>query len=157
VPPESEAGRLRPRNAGRVEAATAQDAAALVRLAAAALPEPWSELGFAQEIAAPLARVWVVRGPGGAPVGYLVAHAVLGEIQLLSLAVAAGFRRQGIGRRLVEHALEQERGAVSAHLEVRSNDAGAQAFYARLRFRAVGRRPGFYPGGVDALTLARVL
>jgi ribosomal-protein-alanine N-acetyltransferase len=74
-----------------------------------------------------------------------------------SVNVAAGFRRQGIGRRLVEHALEQERGAVSAHLEVRSNDAGAQAFYARLRFRAVGRRPGFYPGGVDALTLARVL
>ena len=151
MPPESKAGLT------RVEAATAQDAVALARLAEAALPEAWSERGFAEEIEAATARVWVARGPGGEPVGYLVAHAVCEEIQVLSLAVAAGFRRQGIGRRLVEHALEQEPGAAIAHLEVRSNDVGAQAFYARLRFRAIGRRPGFYPGGVDAISLSRVL
>ena len=149
MPPGSEAGRL--------AAATAQDAAALAQLAAAALPEPWSEEGFAQEIEAPLARVWIARGPAGAPVGYLVAHVLGEEIQVLSLAVAAGFRRQGIGRSLVEHALAEERGARIAHLEVRSNDAGAQAFYARLRFQPVGRRRGFYPGGVDALSLVRRL
>ena len=149
MPPESEAGWL--------GAATAQDAAALAQLAAAALPEPWSERGFAAEIAAPQARVWLARGPAGRPLGYLVAHVVCEEIQVLSLAVDASYRRLGIGRRLVEHALEQEPGAAIAHLEVRSNDAGAQAFYARLRFRAIGRRPGFYPGGVDAISLARVL
>jgi len=141
----------------RVEAATARDAPALARLAAAALPEPWSEQGFAEEIEAAAARVWVARDSGGEPIGYLVAHTVQAEIQLLSLAVDAGCRRRGIGRSLVEHALGQERGAAIAHLEVRSNDAGAQAFYARLRFQPVGRRPGFYPGGVDAISLARVL
>jgi ribosomal protein S18 acetylase RimI-like enzyme len=99
----------------------------------------------------------VARGSGGLPIGYLVAHVVQGEIQVLSLAVDACHRRLGIGRRLVEHALEQEPGAAIAHLEVRSNDVGAQAFYARLRFRAIGRRPGFYPGGVDAISLARLL
>jgi ribosomal protein S18 acetylase RimI-like enzyme len=151
VPPESEVGLT------RVEAATAQDAVALARLAAAALPEAWSERGFAQEIAAPVARVWVARGSGGAPIGYLVAHAMFEEIQVLSLAVAARYRRRGIGRRLVEHALEQEPGAAIAHLEVRSDDTGAQAFYARLGFQPVGRRPGFYPGGVDAVSLTRVL
>jgi ribosomal-protein-alanine N-acetyltransferase len=41
------------------------------------------------------------------------------------------------------------------HLEVRSNDAAAQAFYERLGFRRVGLRRGFYAGGVDALLLAR--
>jgi len=151
VPPGSDAG------SARIEAATARDAPALARLAAAALPEAWSERGFAEEIEAPQARVWVVRCPDGEPIGYLVAHAVLEEIQVLSLAVDASYRRLGIGRRLVEHALEQEPGAAIAHLEVRSNDAGAQAFYARLRFRAIGRRPGFYPGGVDAISLSRVL
>ena len=151
MPPGSE------RAPAKVEAATAEDAAALARLAASALPEPWSEGGFAEEIAAPLARVWVVRGPGGAPVGYVALHAVQDEIQVLSLAVAAPYRRLGIGRSLVEHALAREPGAGIAHLEVRSNDAGAQAFYARLRFRPVGRRAGFYPGGVDAIALARVL
>lgn len=151
MPPESDEAPV------RIEAATARDAPALAGLAAAALPEAWSERGFAQEIAAPVARVWVARGSGGAPIAYLVAHAVLEEIQVLSLAVAACHRRRGIGRRLVEHALAQEPGAAIAHLEVRGNDAGAQAFYARLRFRAIGRRPGFYPGGVDAISLARVL
>ena len=141
----------------QVEAATARDAAALARLAAQALPEAWSERGFAQEIAAPVARVWVARRSDGEPIGYLVAHAVQDEIQVLSLAVAAPHRRRGVGRALLEHALAREPDAAVAHLEVRSNDAGAQAFYARLRFRAVGRRPGFYPGGVDAITLARVL
>ena len=38
----------------------------------------------------------------------------------------------------------------AAHLEVRSNDAGAQAFYERLGFRAVGRRRRLLPGGSDA-------
>jgi ribosomal protein S18 acetylase RimI-like enzyme len=40
---------------------------------------------------------------------------------------------------------------------VRSNDAGAQAFYASLRFRPVGRRTRFYPGGIDAIAMVRDL
>lgn len=139
-----------------IEAATARDAAALARLSAEALPEAWSEHGFAQEIEAPIARVWVARGGNGEPIGYLVAHALAGEIQLLSLAVDSRYRRRGIGGMLLEHALAREPGAAVAHLEVRSNDAGAQAFYARQGFRVVGLRPGFYPGGVAAITMSRV-
>ena len=141
----------------RVELATPADAAALARLASAALPEPWSEAGFAEELAAPEARVWLVRGPAGAPVAYLVAHRVLDEMQVLSLAVDAAQRRLGLGRALVEHALADDPTLLSAHLEVRSNDAGAQAFYARLSFRPVGRRTAFYPGGIDAISMSRAL
>jgi ribosomal protein S18 acetylase RimI-like enzyme len=149
----SETGRPR----ARVGRASASDAAALARLAAASLPEPWSEAGFAEEIQVPDARVWLVRDPAGAPIAYLVAHRVLDEIQILSLAVAAGQRRRGLGRALVEHALAEELALATAHLEVRSNDAGAQAFYASLRFRPVGRRIGFYPGGIDAISMSRDL
>jgi ribosomal protein S18 acetylase RimI-like enzyme len=141
-------------SAARVERAGPADAAALAALAAASLPEPWSEAGFAAELGAPAARVWLVRGPAGGPVGYLAAHRVLDELQVHSLAVAEAERRRGLGRALVEHALA-EPGLRVAHLEVRCNDASAQAFYAALGFRPVGRRPRFYPGGVDALTLAR--
>jgi len=141
----------------RVEAGKARDAPALARLAAQALPEAWSESGFAEELEAPAARVWVARDCDGEAIGYLVAHAVADEVQVLSLAVAAPHRRRGVGRMLLEHALAQEPAAAVAHLEVRSNDVGAQAFYARLRFRPVGRRSGFYPGGVDAISLARPL
>ena len=145
------------RPCARAERARATDAAALAELAAASLPEPWSEAGFAEEIRAAEARVWIVRGPAGEPIAYLAAHRVLDEIQVLSLAVAADQRRRGLGRSLVEHALAAEEALASAHLEVRGNDAGAQAFYARLRFRPVGRRIGFYPGGTDAITMTRDL
>jgi ribosomal protein S18 acetylase RimI-like enzyme len=131
------------------------DAAALAAIAAEALPEPWSEAGFAEEIGLPEARVWVARDPAGHAVGYLVAHRVLDELQVLSLAVAEGRRRRGAGRALVERALASEPGLRVAHLEVRSNDAAAQAFYERIGFRSAGLRRGFYPGGVDALLLAR--
>jgi ribosomal-protein-alanine N-acetyltransferase len=139
----------------RVEPAGPADAKALAALAAAALPEPWSEAGFAEEIGLPEARVWVARGPAGEAVGYLVAHRVLDELQVLSLAVAEDRRRRGAGRALLERALAGEPGLRVVHLEVRSNDAVAQAFYERLGFRRVGLRRGFYPGGVDALLLAR--
>ena len=131
-----------------------EDAPALAALAAAALPEPWSEAGFAAELARPEARVWLARGGGGRVLGYLAAHRVLDELQVLSLAVASGERRHGIGRALLERALA-EPGLAAAHLEVRSNDAAAQAFYERVGFRRVGLRRGFYPGGVNALLLSR--
>jgi len=149
----SEASRPR----ARIEPARAADAAALAGLATASLPEPWSEAGFAEEIEAPEARVWIVRDPAGAPIAYLVAHRVLDEIQVLSLAVAEAHRRRGLGRSLVEHALAEEATLAAAHLEVRSNDAGAQAFYASVRFRPVGRRTAFYPGGIDAISMSRDL
>jgi ribosomal-protein-alanine N-acetyltransferase len=143
-------------SAPRIERARVADAAALARLASQSLPEPWSEHGFVEELEAPGARVWLVRDPAGEPIAYLVARRVLDEIQLVSLAVAAAHRRRGLGRALVERALADE-GLASAHLEVRSNDAGAQAFYARLRFRPVGRRARFYPGGIDAIAMSRDL
>jgi ribosomal protein S18 acetylase RimI-like enzyme len=148
-----------PARALAIARAALADAAPLATLAASALPEAeaWSEPGFAVEIAAPQARVWVARSPGGALVGYLVAHRVLDELQLLSIAVEAAARRRGVGRALIEGALASEPGLRSLQLEVRADDPGAQAFYARLGFRALGRRPGFYAGGVDALLLGRDL
>ena len=139
----------------RIERAVPADAPALAALAAESLPEPWSVAGFAGELATPAARVWLVRGPAGAPAAYLAAHRVLDELQVHSLAVARAQRRRGLGRALVEHALVAEPGLRAAHLEVRCNDASALAFYAVLGFRPVGRRPGFYAGGVDAVSMSR--
>jgi ribosomal-protein-alanine N-acetyltransferase len=141
----------------RIERALPGDAAALAALAATALPEAWSEAGFAAEIGRAGVRVWLARGPAGDVLGYLAAERVLDDLQVHSLAVAKGQRRRGTGRALLERALASEPGLRVAHLEVRSNDAAAQAFYARSGFRPVGRRRGFYPGRVDALLLARAV
>jgi len=137
--------------------ASAADLPALAALAAATLPEPWSEPGFGAELARPEARVWLARSPAGELLGYVVAHRVLDELSVVSLAVDERQRRRGTGRALLEHALAREPGLRVVHLEVRSKDAGTQAFYARLGFRPVGRRPGFYAGREDAILLARTL
>ncbi|MEN8160877.1 MAG: GNAT family N-acetyltransferase [Myxococcota bacterium] len=136
--------------------ARAEDASPLASLAAAALPEPWCEAGFRAQLARPEARVWLARA-GAEPVGFLAAHRVLDELQILALAVAAPARRRGTGRGLLERALASEPDAREVHLEVRSNDAAAQVFYARQGFLPVGRRPAFYPDGVDAVLMRRTL
>jgi ribosomal-protein-alanine N-acetyltransferase len=136
--------------------AGSRDAAAFARAAAEALPEPWTEAGFRAQLARPETRAWRAC-QGSALVGFLVAHRVLDELQVLSLAVAESFRRQGTGRALLERALRSEPGVREVHLEVRSNDAAAQAFYRHAGFAEVGRRPGFYAGGVDAVLMRRVL
>jgi ribosomal protein S18 acetylase RimI-like enzyme len=141
----------------RVERARAGDASSLAQLAAQSLPEPWSAAGFEEEIAAEEGRVWLVRDPAGDAIAYLAARRAADELEILSLAVATAWRRSGLGTALVAYALAQERALAVAHLEVRSDDAGALAFYAGLGFRRVGSRPGFYRGGIDAVTMTRMV
>ena len=50
-----------------------------------------------------------------------------------------------------------ERGAASMALEVAERNGPARSLYAALGFTPVGRRPGYYGAGDDALVLRAVL
>ena len=63
------------------------------------------------------------------------------EVEILNLAVAPQFRRQGIGQALL--AAEIVRGGLY-FLEVRESNKAAQALYQKLGFVEVSRRPGYY-------------
>lgn len=112
-------------------------------------PPPWSADAFADTLSLPGA--FLILRPGG----FLVGRTTAGEVELLTLAVAPEARRHGIGRALCEGfaAAARERGADSAFLEVASGNATARALYARLGWREVGRRKGYYGKGADALIL----
>ena len=62
-------------------------------------------------------------------------------------------------RRLVEWLEKPARvaGISAIALEVRESSAGAQAFYARLGYRTLGRLPGYYEGRESALRMGRDL
>ena len=87
--------------------------------------------------------------------GFVLARAVAGEAEILTLAVDPAARRRGVGRLLLEAALAEAigRGASVLFLEVSEANAAARALYARAGAAEVGRRRRYYADGSDALVL----
>lgn len=136
-----------------IRAAQPGETAALAELAARTLVDPWSEAAFAEEFRISAATVLAAR-EGPRLVGYVVARRLPDALEVLSLAVEPEHRRRGCGRRLLEALGRACPGLERMVLEVRVGNADARAFYARLGFRVVGRRPRYYPDGDDALLLS---
>ena len=106
---------------------------------------PWSENVLSSELKNPLS-LWVVATNDGAVIGYVGAQIVPDEADMMNLAVDTQYRRQGIGRALVEHLIAslQERMVRSLTLEVRVSNAPAVSLYEDMGFLTVGRRPNYY-------------
>jgi [ribosomal protein S18]-alanine N-acetyltransferase len=84
-----------------------------------------------------------VAAVGQAVAGFLVLRRVAAdEMEILNLAVAPEFRRNGIAGQLLKSAFLDFRGSV--FLEVRESNAGALKFYKALGFQQVSRREGYY-------------
>ena len=78
------------------------------------------------------------------------------EADIQTIAVAAGARRNGIGRALVAALLAEAtaRGAAEVFLEVRADNPSAQALYRSFGFEEIGVRPHYYqPDDVDAVVM----
>lgn len=101
----------------------------------------------------------LVAGPGpSGPAGLVLWRIAADEAEILTIAVLPPWRRQGLGRRLVEIAAAEaaQAGATVLFLEVATTNAGGRALYAAAGFNPVGRRRGYY-NGADALVLRRDL
>lgn len=102
-------------------------------------------------------------GDRRAPAGFALDRVALDEAELLTLAVAPGARRAGLGRALVAAAEAGARaaGARRLFLEVAEDNAPARALYAGAGYREVGRRRAYYArpdgGRDDALILEKAL
>jgi len=138
-----------------VERATEADLARLTELSEVSLRDPWSRNALAQELRLPEARLLVGRTGDGEVVGYVAVRRIVDELHVLSLAVDPGWRRLGVGKKLPGHAIEAESGVRRVHLEARAEDPTAAAFYRALGFVSVARRPAYYPGSQDALSMTR--
>jgi len=88
-------------------------------------------------------------------VGFIAVRIAADEHEILNLAVARAYRRQGVGTKLVKTALAWSRtaGAAKTFLEVRSTNLNAIAFYERLGFTLYGRRPNYYRHPTDDAAL----
>lgn len=119
--------------------------------------EPWSESSVASELSNPLSA-WLVAMDGDALAGYVGSQSVMGESDMMNIAVDAHYRRQGIAQALVEALVVQlkEKGSHSLTLEVRISNQPAIALYEKLGFAQVGKRPNYYRNPKeDALILRK--
>ncbi|TBW36476.1 GNAT family N-acetyltransferase [Siculibacillus lacustris] len=84
-----------------------------------------------------------------APVGFVLARAVAGEAEILTVAVDPAHRRRGVARGLMEQVLRRlYRERIEAvFLEVDAGNVAAVALYRRLAFAKVGERRGYYAQG----------
>ena len=106
---------------------------------------PWSEKSVAGELDNPLA-LWLVAMDGESLAGYVGSQTVMDETDMMNLAVAPQFRRQGVGEALVNAltASLKELGSRCLTLEVRASNEAARALYGKLGFTEIGRRRGYY-------------
>lgn len=120
------------------------------------LPAPWSEAGIAATIASPFSFALI------RDTGFLLGQVVVGEAELITIAVDPVARRLGTGRALVDAFLTEARtrGAEVAFLEVAETNTAARALYTAAGFTQTGRRKGYYRGAgqiVDAILMGRRL
>jgi [ribosomal protein S18]-alanine N-acetyltransferase len=126
-------------------------------LETALFPDPWSVETFWSELAhVPETRHYLVAEDGGAVVGYAGLVATGHQADVQTLGVRADHQGRGLGGELLRALLDEarRRGAGEVLLEVRAENAAAQALYARHGFERIGVRRGYYrPGGTDAYVL----
>jgi ribosomal-protein-alanine N-acetyltransferase len=91
--------------------------------------------------------------------GFVLASAIAGQSEILTLAVVPARRRAGLGQALLQAAMAEagRRGAGEMFLEVATGNAAARALYESAGFRAAGLRRRYYADGADALVLRAAL
>jgi len=107
--------------------------------------DPWSERSIASELNNPLS-FWLVAMEGDCVAGYVGSQTVLGETDMMNIAVHPDFRRQGVAEALINALVTELRklGSRSLTLEVRASNEPARKLYEKLGFVQVGRRPNYY-------------
>lgn len=96
-------------------------------------------------------------GRGRALEGFVLSRRAADEAEILTIAVATGARRSGLGLALLLAHLAQlaGHGVRNLFLEMDEANTAARTLYAALDFREVGRRNAYYsrPDGTRATAL----
>ncbi len=79
--------------------------------------------------------------------GYCILHQVCDEVTIMDIAVARTSRRKGIGRKLLQHALDHAKlnNANTVWLEVRASNQAAILLYQKAGFAIQQIRKQYYP------------
>ncbi len=109
-------------------------------------PVPWSKASFLYELLENERAFYYVARSDGKVVGYIGMWMILDEGHITNIAVAAAYRRRGIGRALLQYLVGASKrlGIRYLTLEVRRSNIPAQNLYEELGFVRTGIRPRYY-------------
>jgi ribosomal-protein-alanine N-acetyltransferase len=138
----------------RVEERDLDDVAAIER---AVFNDPWSRRSFV-DLVDQRTVIFLVAVDGPSVVGYAVALIAGVESELANLAVTRLMQKQGLGKRLLNAAVDavRDRGGQEMFLEVRESNAAAIALYTAEGFKAVGRRVRYYARPIEDAIVMRL-
>jgi len=139
----------------RIRPARAADVGDVAAIERATFSDPWSANDFEECIDSGVP--FLVAEERGGVLGYAIAHWAADEAEILNVGVAPAFRRQGVGRALVERMLAalHDHGARVVYLEVRESNVIARRLYESLGFTEVARRARYYRRPVEDAVILR--
>jgi len=135
--------------------ATEADTDAMAALEEICFPgDSWSREALRSHLASACGRALLCFA-GDVCVGEMLFTVIPPEWELLRIATLPGFRRQGIGRALMErlHAAVEAAGCTDGFLEVRASGTAAQALYEQTGYRKTGLRRRYYRCPVEDAVL----
>jgi ribosomal-protein-alanine N-acetyltransferase len=124
---------------------TADHVAQVAQLEKLCFADPWSESSITSELNNPLS-LWLVAEEDGCVLGYIGSQTVMGEADMMNVAVHPEYRRRGIAQALVNGLIDALRcnDVTSLTLEVRATNEPAKRMYEKLGFQQVGVRKNYY-------------
>lgn len=129
----------------------------IAALEAACFSAPWSEDCLRYELTNGLA-LWLAAVEDEKVVGYVGSQTVMGESDMMNIAVHPDHRRQGIAQKLLDELSSQLKAmdSVCLLLEVRASNDSAIKLYEKNGFSQVGLRKNYYRNPKeDALILKK--
>ena len=123
-----------------------------------AFPDPWHESFFKRELTKKRKNAYLyVAKLHKKVIGFIVFYIFNGEGHIHNFAVDTGYRRRGIGKYLLESALQiiEKNGVDEVFLEVSVKNTAALELYKKYHFQVFGVRKRYYSNGDDAYVLRK--
>lgn len=137
---------------------TKEDIKNIAALERVCFSDPWTDKMLEKGFASPI-FYGILLEEQGEILGYACETVLFEDAEIAIVAVAPNYRKQGLGKVLVER-LENiaiSRGAENLFLEVRVSNSAALALYQGFGFEIIRTRKRYYADGEDAFVMKKFL
>ena len=135
--------------------ATINDISAIAEIEKQCFSTPWSENSIRESMVA--GTVFYAARTDNTVCGYMGLSKIAGEGYVTNVAVLPAFRRRGIGKKILDFAINDSHDELEfISLEVRTSNAAAISLYKSFGFEVCGTRKRFYTNPTeDALIMTK--